>query len=209
MSPATFPTSPAARGEERKFINPTAGFVGANKFGPDGKPTAVPVEPGGEVWLTPEEERMTAEAPRAPQDNPFIKAWEEPVEFDSFGEPVRSITRQGILVLSEEPPRPVASDRYIPERGGIEEVRAAREAMEGLSQVSDAELEAELAKRREAEPSEPEPEVKGAEVPSQPPVEGQPSPDEVVGTPEAPAANDTAVAQRKPTREQPTRAIPT
>ncbi len=186
MSPHTFPTSPGASGEQRKFVNPTSGFVGANVFGPDGKPTAIPVEPGGEVWLTPEEERMTAEAPRLAQDNPFIKDWDETVEWDTFGEPVRTVGRKGTLVLADEPPRPIASDRFIPER-----------------QVTVTEPVAES----EPEP-EPAPEVVGApEIPEQPPVEGQPSPDEIVGTPEAVAANDKALAKRKPTAEQPTVAV--
>lgn len=231
MSPHSFATSPSATGEQRKFINPTMGFVGANIFGPDGKPTSIPVEPGGEVWLTPEEERMTAEAPRLAQDNPFIKAWDEVVEYDSLGEPVRTVGRTGTLVLADEAPRPTASDRFIPERGSTEDLRATREAMEGLSkpapdhEMTEEELTERLAALRardaarvekdeggqvakDVEP--PEETVTGAPpLPEQPPVEGQPSPDEVVGTPEAVAANDEALAQREPTAEQPTRGIPT
>lgn len=237
MARGSFPTSPGATGEQRKFINPTGGFVGANIFGPDGKPTSIPVEPGGEVWLTPEEERMTAEAPRLSQDNPFVKEWEEPVEFDSFGEVVRTVTRHGVLTLSDDPPRPVASDRFIPESTSAEGLRATREAMEGLTTPSDVELrereealtaretalkarEAELAAQERnpgSKPAEPQPPaeetVKGADVPepTQPAPQGQPSPDEIVGTPDAVAANDEALAQRQPTREQPVAAggIPT
>jgi hypothetical protein len=172
MSPHTFATSPAARGEQRKFTNVTPGFVGANVFAPDGRPTAIAVEPGGEVWLTVEEERMTAEAPRHAQDNPFVKAWEEPVERDPFGEPTKTVTREGVLVASDEPPRPIASDRFIPPRAPV-----------------------------------PEPETATAPppIPRQPPVQGQPSPGEVVGTPQARVANDEALAARRPTPEQPTR----
>lgn len=208
MSPHTFETSPGARGDERKFVNPTPGFVGANKFGPDGKPTAIAVEPGGEVWLTAEEERMTAEAPRLAQDNPFVKEWEEAVEFDSFGEPVRTVTRKGTLTLSEEPPRPVASDRFIPERESANADIPAEEPQMSAS--------ADTEPTEEETAAEPEETVTGAPPqPEQPPVEGQPSPDEVVGTPEAVAANDEALAEREPTAEQPTRepeeegAIPT
>jgi hypothetical protein len=238
MSPHTFSTPPGATGEQRKFINPTQGFVGANVYGPDGKPTAIAVEPGGEVWLTPEEERMTAEAPRLAQDNPFIKEWDEIVEYDGNGEPLRTVRRTGTLALADEPPRPVASDRFIPERGSADELRATREAMEGLSQPSAADrlagievpegwraivpddpndpvrfapIEAESDRSpdggeqtAETEP-EPAPEVVGApDIPEQPPVQGQPSPDEIVGTPEAKAANDEALASRESTDEQPT-----
>jgi hypothetical protein len=171
MSPHTFATSPAARGEQRKYTNITPGFVGVNVFAPDGKPTSIAVEPHGEVWLTPEEERMTAEAPRRAEDNPFVKQWEEPVERDSFGEVTATATREGVLVPSDEPPRPIASDRFIPPRanGHTETVTGA------------------------------------PPIPRQPPVQGQRSPGEVVGTPQAPRANDEALAQRKPTAEQPTR----
>ena len=189
-------TSPAATGQQRKFINPTPGYIGANIFGPDGKPTSIAVEPGGEVWLTEAEERMTAEAPRLSEHNPFVMQWEEPVEFDTNGEAVRTVTRHGVLVLSEEPPRPVASDRFIPERGSADDLRATREAMEGLEEPSPAEA---------PEPAREETVTGAPELPRQPPVEGQPSPDEILGTPEAPDANDEALASREPTAEQPTR----
>ncbi len=191
----SFPTSPAAQGEQRKFINPTPGWVGANVFGPDGKPTAVAVEPGGEVWLTEAEERMTAEAPRNPADNPFTKQWDEPVGFDSTtGEVTDSITREGTLVLADEPARPIASSRFTVPRAEEQ----APEAQPEPEQPA-AEPETEI-------PAQDEETIKGApEIPEQPPVEGQPSPDEVVGTPEAKAANDEALAERESTREQPTR----
>lgn len=203
MSPHTFPTSPGATGDQRKFTNPTLGFVGANVFGPDGKPTAIAVEPGGEVWLTPEEERMTAEAPRLAQDNPFVKLWEEIVDYDGNGEPSRTIQREGTLVLSDEAPRPVASDRFIPAREGtLDDLRATREAMEGLASPAP---EPSMQKAANSEPEPEPPEVVGSpDIPEQPPVEGQPSPDEIVGTPEAKAANDEALAEREPTDEQPT-----
>lgn len=192
MSPHTFTTSPAALGEQRKFVNPTRGYVGVNIFGPDGKPTAVAVEPGGEVWLTPEEERMTAEAPRLAVDNPFVKEWKEVVEWDSFGEPVRTVLRQGMLALADDPPRPVASDRYIPQRA-VPAATAPRHPTE----------EGEPANAGDAGEEET---VTGAPpVPAQPPVQGQPAPDEIVGTPEARPANDEALARRAPTAEQPTR----
>lgn len=176
MSPTSFATSPGATGEQRKFINPTPGWIGANVFAPDGKPTAIAVEPGGEIWLTEAEERMTAEAPRSAQDNPFIKAWEEPVDWNEFGEVTRTVMREGTLVLADEPPRPTASSRFVPPRQEAEPAEPEEETVTGAP-----------------------------EIPAQPPVQGQPSPDEVVGTPEAPAKNDEALAQREPTAEQPTR----
>jgi hypothetical protein len=198
MSPHTFPTSPSQQGEQRKFINPSGGFVGANVFGGDGKPTAIAVEPGGEVWLSAAEERMTAEAPRSADDNPFVRRWEEVVEWDGNGEPLRTVPREGTLVLCDEPTRPTASSRFVPERGPLDDLRATREAMEGLGRDADGEP---------LKPSEPAPDfetVKGAPpLPEQPAPQGQPQPDEVVGTPDAVAANDAALAAREGTAEQP------
>jgi hypothetical protein len=195
-----FPTSPGATGQQRKFINPTPGWVGANVFAPDGKPSSIAVEAGGEIWLTPEEERMTAEAPRLPQDNPFVKQWEEIIEFDSFGEPARTVTRTGTLILTDEPARPVASSRFIPEHADT-----------GPSEVE--QLRAELAEARAALAAEVKPPetITGAPPqPKQPPVQGQPSENEVVGTPDAVEANDKALEQRESTAGQRTRKpIPT
>ena len=192
MSPTSFATSPGATGEQRKFVNPTPGWVGANIFGPDGTPTAIAVEPGGEVWLTGAEERMTAEAPRAAQDNPFIKEWEEPVEWNEFNEVTRTVVRHGTLVLADEPPRPTASSRFTPPRED--------------STWSNAASDEDFNRRAEPEPQRDETTIIGApEIPEQPPVQGQPSPDEVIGTPEAPSQNDEALARREPTAEQPTR----
>jgi hypothetical protein len=217
VSPGAFVTSPSAQGEQRKFINPTPGFVGANIFGPDGKPTAIAVEPGGEVWLTEAEERMTAEAPRRAEDNPFDKEWDEPVEWNSEGtEVIRTVRRKGTLQLVDEAPRPIASQRYVPARGSLDDLRATREAMQGLSEPAPDrsqnghEPEATAGdggnqgeSDRSPAPSEQET-VKGADVPdNQPPVQGQPSEHEVVGTPDAPDQNAAAVAAREATAEQP------
>jgi hypothetical protein len=196
MSPHTFATSPAARGEQRKFTNVTPGFCGANIFGPDGHPTSIAVEPHGEVWLTAEEERMTAEAPRRAQDNPFVKTWEEPVALDPFGEPTATVTREGVLVASEEPPRPIASDRFIPPR-----TRAVRDSDDHLGHV-----EQRLVSGGTLEGTDDPETITGAPpLARQPPVQGQRSPAEVLGTPAAPNANDETIARRRPTPEQPTR----
>jgi hypothetical protein len=102
--------------QQRKFINPTPFHVGANIFGPDGKPDAIPIEPGGSVWLTATEERMTAEAPRLPHDNPFVKEWTEVLEVNSDGEPIRQVVRQGVLVLDLAEARPAGPQRFVPPR---------------------------------------------------------------------------------------------
>ena len=54
-----------------KFENVSKGVVGAVVFGLDGKPKGIPVPYKGVVWLTEEEEILTANAPRNEADNPF------------------------------------------------------------------------------------------------------------------------------------------
>lgn len=161
--------------EKRKFINPTPGYVGAVVIDEDGKRQGIPVEPGGAVWLSELEMRLTAEAPRLASDNPFVKEWEEAVEFNSDNQPIRFEKRTGVLVASTEPPRPIAGERFVP---GMET----------------------------AEP-EPEPEEvtgdDGVAQPTGPAPQGTPAPGEIIGTPDAPAANDAELAARA-AREAPT-----
>lgn len=54
-----------------KFQNTSPGVAGAIKLDLDGKPQGVPVRPKGEIWLTEQEQVLTANAPRNEQDNPF------------------------------------------------------------------------------------------------------------------------------------------
>ncbi|GAC1522472.1 MAG: hypothetical protein NVS3B1_07900 [Marmoricola sp.] len=160
-----------------KFTNVTPGWVGAVVRDDDGKPHGIPVAPGESVWLTEQEQRLTAEAPVRAEDNPFIKAWEKAVDFNTDGEPTRWETVGGQLALAEDAPRPIMSERAMPN------LTAARAA---------------LANQDAQEPApEPQEEVTGApELPKQPPVEGQPSPNEVIATPEAPEQNEEYVAEQ-------------
>lgn len=212
---------PPTEETERKFINPTPGWVGASKLDGDGRWTSVPVEPnGGAVWLTPVEERKTAEATRLADDNPFVKEWEEPVEWDGDGQVTRTVTRKGMLVLAPEGARPIASDRFIPSREGetptTPEIELSDiETPEGFKAVvmdgkvkivaDESQDEPGPEPASEPEPAEEETQTGAPPIPEQPPVEGQPSPDEIVGTPDAVAANDKALAERESTPEQPTR----
>lgn len=167
----------------RKFTNPTPVFVGAVIYDEDGKRKGVPIAPGDSIWLSPREERATAEAPRNAADNPFVAKWEEPISTTEGGEILESVTREGMLVLADEEPRPIASERFIPGRASAEE------------------------KAPEPEPEEQagEEEVTGSPgvppTPQGPPEVGQPSENEIVATPEAVPANDEALAKRA---EEPT-----
>jgi hypothetical protein len=177
--------------EKRKWINPTPQYIGAVIYDEDNKRQGVAIEPGGAIWLSAREERATAEAPRDPKDNPFVAEWDEPVRRTAEGEVLETVKRQGMLILSGEPPRPITSDRFIPDRAS-----------------------------GESAPSEPEETVTGAPpIPQTEPEVGTPSEEEVVATPEAVPANDrekqarAAAAADKPTpvndRPQGTEAIGT
>lgn len=56
---------------ESKFRNTAKGVIGVVKIGLDGKPKGVPVSADDFVWLSEEEQVLTANAPRNDSDNPF------------------------------------------------------------------------------------------------------------------------------------------
>lgn len=56
-----------------QFQNNTGGWLGVVAIDPKGQDRGVSVEPGGTVWLSEAEQRLTANAPRRPEDNPFIE----------------------------------------------------------------------------------------------------------------------------------------
>lgn len=207
----------------RKFHNPTDGWVGANKYGPDGKPTAVAVMPHGDVWLTEAEERMTAEAPRLAEDNPFVKKYRHKVGENPDGSEIFE-ERTGTLVLSDEEPRPISSTRFTPAQA---DRIAASEAEQPAAAAppEDPPPPAEPQGAPTAEHGTPPadtgvqhthfepvetpahdevvagavtPEVLGAPAPTHAePVLGQAAESEIVATPEAVAANEEELARRR------------
>lgn len=54
-----------------KFKNVSGGVAGAIQVNHEGKAAGVPVFPGDSIWLTEQEEILTANAPRNESDNPF------------------------------------------------------------------------------------------------------------------------------------------
>lgn len=171
---------------KRKFHNPTPGWVGATILDEDKKRRGVSIEPGGDVWLSEVEERLTAEAPRLAEDNPFTKPWEEIVPAnEETGSPRHTVQHEGVLVLSDEPPRKILSNRFTP--SGAD---AAGPTTAGAADGEDADESGEPA----AEPEVPE-HTGAPPIPEQPPVEGKPGRDEIVATPGAVAANDEHLAR--------------
>lgn len=55
-----------------KFQNTSPGVAGAVILNHKGEPTGIPVAPKAEVWLSIEEQALTANAPRNAHDNPFL-----------------------------------------------------------------------------------------------------------------------------------------
>lgn len=58
-----------------EFVNVSGGVIGVVVLDGDGKRKGIPVKPNDSVWLTEEEEILTANAPRNDSDNPFAQGW--------------------------------------------------------------------------------------------------------------------------------------
>jgi hypothetical protein len=63
---------PTGEIEKQLFRNEDGGYVGAVVIGPRGDDRGVAVAPGETVWLSEAEQRLTAHAPRRPEDSPFV-----------------------------------------------------------------------------------------------------------------------------------------
>lgn len=170
---------------KRKFINTSPGWVGYVSIQPDGKPKGMSVGPGEGVWLSEDEERLTAEAPQLAGDNPFVATFQKPTEFNSDREPIAWETVHGMLTLSEEPAREIGSERFTP----------PREGQEPAPQPGPGEPAPKPA--QEPEPAGDDEQTGVAPQPREKPEEGQRAPDEQVGTPDAEAANDEELARRR------------
>src|SRR3954468_12234433 len=55
-----------------EFVNTTDGWIGAVQIDHQGRAAGVSVPPGGSVFLTEEEQMLTANAPVLDEDNPFL-----------------------------------------------------------------------------------------------------------------------------------------
>jgi hypothetical protein len=65
-------SAPPSITSKDEFINTTDGWLGAVQLNHLGQALGVSVEPGGSVFLTEEEQMLTANAPRDDADNPFV-----------------------------------------------------------------------------------------------------------------------------------------
>lgn len=169
-----------------KFENVTPGWVGAVVLDDNMKPKGIPVAPGDAVWLTQVEQRLTAEAPRFAQDNPFVREWQCPVAWSTDGEPTHFEARSGELVLSQEAPRPILTDRAMPDLSHATSLGAGISVESGGRPIL-AHQEVTAGEDPPAPVGDPQ-EVTGAppDLPRGPAPEGQPAPGEVIGTEDAP-----------------------
>jgi len=63
--------APSSITTKDEFINTTDGWLGVVQLNHLGQALGASVEPGGSVFLTEEEQILTANAPREDKDNPF------------------------------------------------------------------------------------------------------------------------------------------
>lgn len=97
--------------EKQQFKNATGGWIGAVSLGPRGDEQGVAVEPGGTVWLSEAEQILTANAPRKPEDNPFIEQVHIVLDPETGA---RNETKVTPLVAISEGRYVPANDRPIP-----------------------------------------------------------------------------------------------
>lgn len=90
--------------EKQQFRNNTEGWLGAVMIGPRGDDRGIAVEPGGTVWLSEAEQRLTANAPRQPEDNPFIER--DHIVVDPLTGEESTVRITPLTAISE--------DRYVP-----------------------------------------------------------------------------------------------
>ena len=89
--------------EKQQFRNNTDGWIGVVVIGPRGDDRGAAVEPNGTVWLSEQEQRLTANAPRDPANNPFV-----PQTFQ------RPLDEGGTEDYTLTPLTPIQEDRWVP-----------------------------------------------------------------------------------------------
>jgi hypothetical protein len=127
--------------EKAEFKNTSPGVCGVTILEPGGKPKGIAVKSGDTIWLTEEEQILTANAPRKAEDNPFVN---------------------GTLTLATEPKdianrRPIGhTERQQPEMS-VEDQAAADKARaeQDQAKAEHERKEAEQAKAREEAAQDP------------------------------------------------------
>jgi hypothetical protein len=117
--------------QKQQFRNQTDGYIGVVVIGPDGKEKGIAVEPNGEVWLSEQEQVLTANAPRSPEDNPFVE--QQMVRYNPETTENESVRVTPLIPISEARYVP-ATDRFLPTgHGPVSEARATAAAQSAAS----------------------------------------------------------------------------
>lgn len=196
--------------EKQQFRNESGGWIGVVLIGPKGDEQGHAVEPGQTVWLSEAEQILTANAPRRPEDNPFI------AQTVSRTNPTTGELEQS----SVTPLVPASEDRFVPanarpipadiygspfgapqqHEGGLQaQGNIGTNEPTSVTASGDpvAEKEDEVTENQDPPPAPPRAaaaataaEATGAaEPPASAPAEGSFAPGEEVATPDAPGAS--------------------
>lgn len=92
------------RVEKQQFHNRSGGWIGVVVINAKGEDTGASVEPDGTVWLSEQEQILTANAPRRAEDNPFIAQKHQRVNPETSEIETYEIT----------PLVPISENRYVP-----------------------------------------------------------------------------------------------
>jgi hypothetical protein len=134
--------------QKQQFRNQSGGYIGVVVIGPDGHERGAAVEPDGTVWLTEQEQILTANAPRLPEDNPFIEQMLVRRDPDTDAEVEVPITP--LIPISEQRfvpanVRPIASDLVTPGAAAAALANQTATAEEPIVYSADGAVEERLA----------------------------------------------------------------
>lgn len=201
MSPSTIVV------ERQEYENVSGHIIGVVKIDRKGNERGFAVREGERVWLSEDERRLTARAPRSPGDNPFVNG-------------DLALTSGAALTDADERPIEAAPAPEVPAESPSEPLEGAEAPADGKERAVEVQESAvpEPVAQRQPEPSPPaqaQPQEEehasvatpaGPEVeetgavpkPSEEPVEGEYAKHEEVATPEAAKATRPGGAQARP-----------
>lgn len=181
--------------EKQAFRNDSPGWIGVTVIGPEGRPKGKGVEPGDIVWLSEQEQILTANAPRRAEDNPFV---EQTLYFGVNGEGVpveRTVT----------PLTPVTENRYVP--AGSRPIPAQGMIAQPTAEEIGAQEQPAPATTPEA-PAPTTPAPTPAPTPSPTPAPASPTPPAAPPVPPRAAAAVAAADAQPPVEEETAAATP-
>jgi hypothetical protein len=178
--------------EKQQFKNQSGGHLGVTVITARGDDKGISVEPDGTVWLSEAEQRLTANAPRRPEDNPFIE---------------QTLTRRSnetgeLEEYTVTPLVAVSEDRFVPAeaRPIPGDIPASRSPARAAAAVAAADALADVPPTPADTPAD-DVDLSGLATPEPEPVP-EPVPAPVEPTPEPPAPEPTPEPQEAPVEPQ-------